>query len=1037
MIKLNPFTGQFDFSGSGSSNPNFTTPVATEGDLPSPALDGQLCVVQATRHVYVYSTFYSKWVDTGLTEIAFAASSNANGVVLSVDSSGAVVRTTIQITPADGSHPGAVSTSTQTFAGDKTFLGAISASNLSGTNTGDVTLASVGSSPSASGASLSGQILTLQPADSTHPGVISTGTQSIAGDKTFDNAVTVTGVSYVDGGIDVTATAGTDTLSIGAINAEVVNIGNPGSIVNIQGTVNNINSTNLNVTDQLITINDGGPSGSGGGSGIEVEEGGSITGYTKVSGDRNSWTFKAPNTAGVASIVPGSSGITIDQSSHNPVTLGTTNGLSLSGQQISLAASSGSTTGALSSTDWTTFNNKANHVIPSTNEMVYVNSLSGSDVTGDGSYDKPFASVNYALTTISDASSTKPYAIMLQANRQVETGDLLLKPYVFIIGAMQRASYIRVNGGSIKPDSSYGSTAGWTGFKNVYIGGSTAINWDLQALGGSNCVMVIEDCTVSGNLTFKGRNAGGGDYLEWYGGIGIGTLTLDSVYTQIQQAEFGGLVTVTNTQAITGNAINLNAAVLDSGIAITSSNSTLVNVGYGNGVGVTTTGTMTITSYKGLPAKSVRSLSGGTTVVNVDNASAVPYTPTTSGDWSTQPTDVLGALDILASSKQPAGNYVTALTGDVSATGPGSASATVNSVGGSSAANVHAAELLANAATDANTASTLVKRDASGNFSAGTITATLSGNATTATTATNFSGSLSGDVTGTQSSTVVATVGGKTASQVSTSVDDTTAATSSNTVSTIVKRDSSGNFSAGTITSTLWGNVDSATNGTPVFVGQTRANNVFLGKSTGTVQIVGNGQLATDKTLTASDSSSNSASFGASQVVVQDSSTNSATLTPTALLVQDSAGTTYVQVIGGQVEAKTSGSASAPTQPYHLTTKSYVDSVVVATPTGDILPTSFTAADNQSSAANITGFAFANASVRGFRASVTVTRGSTYAIYTLNGIQKASSWELSQDYLGDATGITFSITSAGQIQYTTNATGSTATVKFRAEALPV
>jgi len=959
MIKLNPFTGQFDFSGSGSSNPNFTTPVATEGDLPSPALDGQLCVVQATRHVYVYSTFYSKWVDTGLTEIAFASSSNANGVVLSVDSSGAVVRTTIQITPADGSHPGAVSTNTQTFAGDKTFLGAISASNLSGTNTGDITLASVGSSPSASGASLSGQVLTLQPADSTHPGVVSTGTQSIAGDKTFDNAITVTGVSYVDGGIDVTATAGTDTLSIGAINAEVVNIGNPGSIVNIQGTVNNINSTNLNVTDQLITINDGGPSGSGGGSGIEVEEGGSITGYTKVSGDRNSWTFKAPNTSGIASIVPGSSGITIDQSSHNPVTLGTTNGLSLSGQQISLAASSGSTTGALSSTDWTTFNNKANHVIPNTNEMVYVNSLSGSDVTGDGSYDKPFASVNYALTTISDASSTKPYAIMLQANRQVETGDLLLKPYVFIIGAMQRASYIRVNGGSIKPDSSYGSTAGWTGFKNVYIGGSTAINWDLQALGGSNCVMVIEDCTVSGNLTFKGRNAGGGDYLEWYGGIGIGTLTLDSVYTQIQQAEFGGLVTVTNTQAITGNAINLNAAVLDSGIAITSSDSTLVNVGYGNGVGVTTTGTMTITSYKGLPAKSVRSLSGGTTVVNVDNASAVPYTPTTSGDWSTQPTDVLGALDILASSKQPTGSYVTALTGDVSASGPGSAAATVNSVGGSSASNVHAAELLANAATDANTASAIVKRDASGNFSADTITASLQGS------------------------------------------------------------------------------VDSAVNGTPVFVGATRANNVFLGKSTGTIQFVGNGILAAGKTLTTTDSSSNSASFGATQVVVQDSSTNSTRITPTTLLVQDAAGTTFVQAVGGQVEAKTSGSASTPTQPYHLTTKQYVDSIATPTPTGDILPTSFTAADNQSSAANVTGFAFANASVRGFRATVTVTRGSTYAIYTLNGIQKAASWELSQDYLGDSTGLTFSITSAGQIQYTTNATGSTATVKFRAEALPV
>lgn len=51
----------------------------------------------------------------------------------------------------------------------------------------------------------------------------------------------------------------------------------------------------------------------------------------------------------------------------------------------------------------------------------------------------------------------------------------------------------------------------------------------------------------------------------------------------------------------------------------------------------------------------------------------------------------------------------------------------VASVGTSSAANVHSAELLANAATSSNTPSTIVKRDGSGNFSAGTITASLTG----------------------------------------------------------------------------------------------------------------------------------------------------------------------------------------------------------------------------------------------------------------------------------------------------------------------
>ena len=72
---------------------------------------------------------------------------------------------------------------------------------------------------------------------------------------------------------------------------------------------------------------------------------------------------------------------------------------------------------------------------------------------------------------------------------------------------------------------------------------------------------------------------------------------------------------------------------------------------------------------------------------------------------------------------------ITSITGDVSASGPGAASATVNSVGGSSAANIHSAELATNAASSTDTSgNTIVKRQ-SGNFSAGTITASLTGHA--------------------------------------------------------------------------------------------------------------------------------------------------------------------------------------------------------------------------------------------------------------------------------------------------------------------
>jgi hypothetical protein len=56
---------------------------------------------------------------------------------------------------------------------------------------------------------------------------------------------------------------------------------------------------------------------------------------------------------------------------HNAVTLGTANGLSLSTQQLSLQLASGSQNGALSSTDWTTFNSKENAITAGTTAQYF------------------------------------------------------------------------------------------------------------------------------------------------------------------------------------------------------------------------------------------------------------------------------------------------------------------------------------------------------------------------------------------------------------------------------------------------------------------------------------------------------------------------------------------------------------------------------------------------------------------------------------------------------------------------------------------
>ena len=73
---------------------------------------------------------------------------------------------------------------------------------------------------------------------------------------------------------------------------------------------------------------------------------------------------------------------------HNPVTLGTANGLSLATQQLSLGLASSGVTGALSGTDWNTFNGKQNAItglttnyLPKWNGSGFVNSLVSDDGT--------------------------------------------------------------------------------------------------------------------------------------------------------------------------------------------------------------------------------------------------------------------------------------------------------------------------------------------------------------------------------------------------------------------------------------------------------------------------------------------------------------------------------------------------------------------------------------------------------------------------------------------------------------------------------
>jgi hypothetical protein len=253
----------------------------------------------------------------------------------------------LRLNVADASNPGIISTGSQTFSGAKTFnddltvgttlsvdtiasqldisgnitatgtiaaTGTITGSNLSGSNTGDITLAAVSNTSTSLGASLSGQQLTLHVADNVNAGLISTTTQTFAGNKTFNNDVQINGVTYtndivsIGSSIDIGCTAATNTVNIGCSDTvqtinfgsgtgvTTINIGGSNDTVNLNGTVNSTQQDNLDISNNYITLNAGASgSGTARNSGIHIRDNNSDTqGYIQVSSTGDYYVLRAP-----------------------------------------------------------------------------------------------------------------------------------------------------------------------------------------------------------------------------------------------------------------------------------------------------------------------------------------------------------------------------------------------------------------------------------------------------------------------------------------------------------------------------------------------------------------------------------------------------------------------------------------------------------------------------------------------------------------------------------------------------------------------
>jgi prefoldin subunit 5 len=157
--------------------------------------------------------------------------------------------------------------------------------------------------------------------------------------------------------------------------------------------------------------------------------------------------------------------------------------------------------------------------------VVYV-SKNGVD-TNSGKQHSPFLTITAALNSITDASPTKRYVILVQSGAYTEA-SVSLKANVFIVGEGQKEA-VRITGAVSMHSSFSGSADHRSGFSQVSILSACDFNWQtvtsgagklyfnevsfsstINMYGHNNATAqaLFNSCNIFGNLTISGINVG-------------------------------------------------------------------------------------------------------------------------------------------------------------------------------------------------------------------------------------------------------------------------------------------------------------------------------------------------------------------------------------------------------------------------------------------------------------------------------------------------------------------------------------------------
>lgn len=238
------------------------------------------------------------------------------------------------------------------------------------------------------------------------------------------------------------------------------------------------------------------------------------------------------------------------------------------------------------------------------------------------------------------------------------------------------------------------SINGLTASSQFLVTGTSGTDFNIASIGATHTFNIPNASAINRGLltpadwsTFNNKQPAGNYITALTGdatatGPGSVPITLATVNSSPGTYNFAtltvnakGLVTsATSGSAITsinGNTLTAQSIVAGTGISVVSSvgTTTITNTSPSSG-GTVTSVSQTTNSISGLTVTGSPITTSGTLALTLAQSTTSTNGYLSSTDWN------------IFNNKQPAGNYITALTGDVTATGPGSAAATLATVNG-------------------------------------------------------------------------------------------------------------------------------------------------------------------------------------------------------------------------------------------------------------------------------------------------------------------------------------------------------------------